>query len=480
MKTKIETFALSCLGLFLLLSGCSVGPNYHPPRPNVPKQWSETMTNGVTNLSATNAAWWKTFHDPELDSIIARALHSNLDLRLAGERVREARAARGVVAADYWPSVDASSSFLQEKISKNGFPTFPPTIALQANVYQTGFDAAWEVDVFGGTRRAVEAANADISAAEYGRRQTLVSLLGEVARDYVDARGYQRRLAIARQNIKSQSELLALTRERFKAGLNSDLDVQQQATLLATTEAQVPSFEFGFKDSVYRLGVLLAQPPGALLKELSTAAPIPPAPPVVPVGLPAELLQRRPDIQRAERQLAAANARIGVAMADLFPKFSLTGDVGLQSISTSDWITAGSRFWTVGPTAQWRIFDAGRIRSNIRVQNARQEEALTQYEQTVLASLEDVETALTSYAQESIRRQSLERAVQSSQQALELSDQLYRNGLADYLSVLESQRSLYQNEDLLTQSEQQVTLNVVSLYKALGGGWENQNATALK
>jgi outer membrane protein TolC len=213
----------------------------------VPGHWSETLANGVTNSSATNAAWWKTFHDPELDSIIARALNSNLDLRLAGARVREARAARGVVAADYWPSMDASSSFAQERISSNGFPTFPPSIPLQANVYQVGFDATWEVDVFGGTRRAVEAANADISAAEYGRRQTLVSLLGEVARDYMEARGFQRRLAIARENIKSQGEVLALTQERFHAGLSSDLDVQQAATLLATTEAQVPTFVTGFK-----------------------------------------------------------------------------------------------------------------------------------------------------------------------------------------------------------------------------------------
>jgi multidrug efflux system outer membrane protein len=323
------------------------------------------------------------------------------------------------------------------------------------------------LDVFGGTRRAVEAANADISAVEYGRRQALVSLLGEAARNYVEARGFQRRLAIARQNITSQQEELALTRERFRAGLTSDLDVQQAATLLATTEAQVPSFETGFKESAYRLGVLLAQPPGALLEELLEATPIPSVPPEVPVGLPAELLQRRPDIERAERELAAANARIGVAVADLFPKFSLTGDAGLQSISASDWFSAGSRFWSFGPTVQWRIFDAGRIRANIRVQNARQEEALVQYEQIVLASLEDVESALTSYAQ-------------SGQQALEIADQLYRSGLADYLSVLEAQRSLYQNQDALAQSEQQIALNVVALYKALGGGWESLEPTAMK
>jgi NodT family efflux transporter outer membrane factor (OMF) lipoprotein len=226
--------------------------------------------------------------------------------------------------------------------------------------------------------------------------------------------------------------------------------------------------------------VLLAQPPGALLEELSQEMPIPVAPSEVPVGLPSELLQRRPDIQRAERELAAATAQIGVAVADLYPKFSLTGDVALQSVSAGDWFSSGSRFWSFGPTAQWRLFDAGRIRANIRVQNARQEQALTQYEKTVLGSLEDVENALTAYAQENIRHQALARAVQSSQQALDISSQLYQNGLADYLRVLESQRSVYQNQDALAQSDSAVALSLVTLYKALGGGWEDSPRTAMK
>jgi NodT family efflux transporter outer membrane factor (OMF) lipoprotein len=446
----------------------------------MPAQWTSPSTSVETNLPPADAAWWKTFHDPEFDSLIERALRSNLDLHMAGARVREARASRGVVAADYWPNADAAGSFTQERISKNGYPPFPPGTPLQANVYQAGFDAAWELDVFGGTRRAVEAADAGISAAEYGRRDVLVSLLGEVGRNYVEARSFQRRLAITRSNIAAQQDILALTRDRFKAGLTSELDIRQAETLLAATEAEVPSLETGFKQSAHRLGVLLAQPPGALLEELSQEMPIPVAPSEVPVGLPSELLQRRPDIQRAERELAAATAQIGVAVADLYPKFSLTGDVALQSVSAGDWFSSGSRFWSFGPTAQWRLFDAGRIRANIRVQNARQEQALTQYEKTVLGSLEDVENALTAYAQENIRHQALARAVQSSQQALDISSQLYQNGLADYLRVLESQRSVYQNQDALAQSDSAVALSLVTLYKALGGGWEDSPRTAMK
>ena len=247
---------------------------------------------------------------------------------------------------------------------------------LDYNLYNASFDAAWELDIFGGTRRAVEAANAEIGAAEFGQRDVLVSLLAEVARNYIGARAYQQRLAITRQNIQVQQEILNLTSNRFQNGLSSDLDVQQATALLTATEAEVPSLETGFDQSVHHLAVLLGQQPGALLDEMSAEKPIPLTPPAVPVGLPSDLLQRRPDVQRAERELAAATARIGVAKADLFPKFSLTGIAGLQSISAGNWFDYASRYWSAGPTVQWEIFEAGSIRANVRVQNARQEQAL--------------------------------------------------------------------------------------------------------
>jgi NodT family efflux transporter outer membrane factor (OMF) lipoprotein len=469
------------LGL-IVLSGCAVGPNYHQPNVTAPAHWGEPMTGGETNSSSSVAAWWKNFNDPELDSLIERAVKSNLDLTISAARVREARAQYRVTSADLWPTVGTSASYERQLQSKNqpiiGALPLPASVPFENNVYQAGFDASWEIDVFGGKRRATEAAKAEVAAAEFGRRDTLVTLLGEAARNYVEARGYQRQLTIARQNITAQEEDLAITQDRFKHGLSSDLDVQQAATLLATTRSQIPTLEMNLQTSIHRLGVLLAQPPGALLEELSTVAPIPAAPPEVPVGLPSELLLRRPDVQKAERQLAAATAQIGVATADLFPKFSLTGAVGYESVSASDWFAGASKFWSLGPTVQWNIFDAGRIRANIKVQNARQEQALANYEQTVLVSFEDVENALVGYAKEQVRRRSLEDAVKSSQESLRLANQLYANGLANFINVLDAERSLYQAQDQLVQSERAVSTNLISLYKALGGGWENAEREA--
>jgi NodT family efflux transporter outer membrane factor (OMF) lipoprotein len=345
-------------------------------------------------------------------------------------------------------------------------------VPFENNVYQTGFDASWELDLFGGTRRAVEGGRAEVAAAEFGRRDALVTLLGEVGRNYVETRGYQRRLAIVHKNIKAQAEALAITRDRFKSGLTSDLDVQQAATLLATTQAEIPTLENQIQTSIHRLSVLLALPPGTLLTELTKESPIPATPPRVPVGLPSDLLCRRPDVQQAERQLAAATARIGVATADLFPKFSLTGAAGFESVSTSDWFTAGSRFWSLGPTVQWRIFDAGRIRANIRVQNARQEQALANYEKAVLNAFEEVEDALVGYAKQQERLRLLADAVHSSQDSLQMANQLYAKGLASFINVLDAERSVYQAEDALAQSDRAVSQNLIALYKALGGGWE--------
>jgi NodT family efflux transporter outer membrane factor (OMF) lipoprotein len=476
MKYRSQILLAGAALGFVLFQGCAVGPNFQPPKTTVPAQWSAPMAGGETNLEPSLASWWKTFNDPQLDSLVERAARTNQDLRIAEARVREARAFYRIASSQLWPTVDAGGSYARENQSKNqpilGSLPMPSGIPYENNVYQAGFDASWEIDVFGGNRRAVEAGKAEVAAAEFGRRNVLVTLLGEVARNYVELRGCQRRLEIATNNLKTQEEALALAQDRFKNGLTSDLDVQQAATLLANTRAAIPMLEAGIQGYIHRLGVLLGQPPEALLAELSAPAPIPSAPPNVPAGLPSELLRRRPDIQQAERQLAASTARIGVATADLFPKFSLTGVAGYESTSASDWFAGGSKFWSLGPTVQWRIFDAGRIRANIRVQDARQEQALAAYEKTVLMSFEDVENSLVAYAKEQIRRRSLEDAVTSSQDSLHLANQLYGNGLASFINVLDAERSLYQAEDALVQSDKAVTQNLIGLYKALGGGWE--------
>jgi outer membrane protein, multidrug efflux system len=399
---------------------------------------------------------------------------SNLDLRIAQSRVREARAQYSGAVANLWPTVDAGGGYARVR----GPEQLPALGALHLpsdgeNLQIAGFDASWEIDVFGGKRRAVEAAKAQLSGAEFSQRDVLVTLLGEVARNYVDLRGYQRRLAIANENIEAQEKSLGITQNRFTNGLARDLDVQQAKTVLATTRAEVPTLESKVQTTMHRIEVLLGQQAGTLRTELVAAMPIPAQPPQVPIGLPSELLLRRPDVSHAERQLAAATANIGVAKSDLFPKFYLTGLGGLESASASDWFTAGSRFWSVGPTVQWRIFDAGRIRANIKVQNARQQQALSAYEQTVLTAFEEVEDNLVLYAKEQTRRSSLEDAVLASQKSLDTGNKLYASGLTDFLRVLDAERSLYNAQDALAQSDRTISANLVALYKSLGGGWES-------
>lgn len=462
--------------LAAVTAGCAVGPDYSQPSGSAPARWSEALAGGEMAAPDTVTDWWRTFNDPELDSLIERAVHSNPDLRIAQARVREARAQYGVALAALAPSADTSGADGRQQASHHqpviGSVPLPPSTPFDNQVYQAGVDASWEIDVFGGRRREAEAARAEVGASEFDRRATLMVLLGEVARNYVDVRGCQRRLAIAAENIEAQRQGVAIARDRFAHGLATDLDVEESSTLLEQTQAGVPALEAAQQASVHRLGVLLGQDPGALLTELSARAPIPAAPEIVPVGLPSGLMLRRPDVLRAERKLAAATADIGVATSDLFPKFYLTGAAGYQSVSAGDWFSSASSFWSIGPSVQWRIFDAGRVRAAIKVQDARQEEALAAYEGTVLRAFEDVENGLVSYAKEQVRRRSLEEAVTSSRRSLDLANRLYAGGLTDFLRVLDAERSLYDAEDRLAQSDKAISGDLIALYEALGGGWQ--------
>jgi outer membrane protein, multidrug efflux system len=474
-KRLHHRFVFAALAL-VLSAGCSVGPDYREPKLGVPASWQEGQQKGVDTRSVEMTRWWTTFSDPLLDSLVERAVQSNFDLRIAEARIREARASRAVVAAGAWPTVDILGSYSRNRTSENALAlgTLAPQGGgqLEQDLFKTGFDASWEIDVFGGVRRGVEAADATTAASVESRRDVLVTLLGDVAKNYIDLRGFQRRLAVARANLKAQQDTLELTRIRFQAGLTSDLEVAQAEAQANTTAAQIPTLEASLKQSAYSLDLLLGLAPGALWNELSNETAIPILPPEVLVGLPSELLRRRPDIRVAERRLAAATAQVGSAMADLFPKFSLTGLAGLQSISASDWFTGRSRYWSIGPTITWPIFDAGRIRANIEIRNAQQEQALNQYEKTVLAALGDVEKSLVSYSREQVRQRSLAEAVAANRRAVEMANELYIRGLNDFLNVLDTQRSLYAAENDLAQSEATMASNLVALYKALGGGWE--------
>ena len=469
MKSKL-TFVLPLVAG--LLAGCAVGPNYQPPKSTAPASWSTAQFGGVTNTAAPAIEWWKTFNDPVLNSLIGRAIAANLDVRIAAGRLREARAIR---AGAYWnlgPTINASGSYLDRQTSKNAQTG---ALKLHTDLYDAHFDASWEIDIFGGLRRQVQEANALFQTVEEDQHAVRVSTLAEVARNYIEVRGYQRRHAIAADNIHAQTEAVAIARARFNAGLTSELDMQQATALLATTRAQLPALDTATQQGIHQLGVLLGQPPGALRAELSGGAPIPVTAPVIPVGLPSELLRRRPDVRRAERQLAADTAVIGVATAELFPKFSLLGTGGLQSLSAGDWFTGGSKYWTAGPTVRWRLIDFGHVRSQIRAANAHAEQTLAAYEKTVLVAFADVENALVASANEQVRQAALAEAVAANRRALELANELYTKGLGNFMNVLDAERSLYQTADQLADSERAVADNLVALYKALGGGWETTN-----
>lgn len=483
MKNRIAHAFCLFLALTVFAAGCKVGPTYHPPQAATPAGFSSaSREGGITNdPSVSLAEWWTVFGDAQLTALIRRAGASNLDLRIAAARVREARAQRGVTRAALLPQVGSQADYSRSRVSENSFNGPPPAAgqSLGNNLFDAALDMSWEIDVFGGTRRAVEAAQSELQAGIESARDMLVTVIAEVGLGYLDLRGAQRQWVVARENLRTQEDTLALTRDRFQAGLASELDTARATAQVAATRAQIPPLEEAQQRAMHRLCVLLGKPPGELESQLMVAGPIPTAPPRVPLGLPSDLIRRRPDIRRAEQHLAAATAQIGVATSDLFPRFHLTGAAGVRSVEASDLLDGGSRFWSLGPSIRWPILSAGRIRQNIRTQDARQEQALLRYEQTVLNSLEEVENALVAFGREQERHRALEAAAQASSRSVTLADERYRGGLADFLDVLEAQRSLLAAQDSLVQCERRLGQELVRLFKSLGGGWQSSDLAAL-
>ncbi len=483
--------SLATMLSLLLLIGCTVGPNYKRPQVSVPNQWTVAPARGTATKPPETDAWWSSFQDPELNSLVERAVGRNLDLKLALERVQESRAVSGLARSGYFPTVnaDVSAARLRGGFNQGVIHAVPSSIGSSAgsslispfetNVFQGNLGASWELDVFGGIRRGVQASRADAAAQEENRRDVLVILLGDVGNNYTQLRGFQRRLEIANKNIKTQQDTVDLTSARAKAGLATELDVSRAAAQLDTTQAVVPTLLTGIDVSIHRLSVLLGEEPGALRSELETTSPIPSPGPDADVGLPSDLLERRPDIRRAEAQLAAATARIGEAKAELFPRFVLTGTAGRQATQLHDLTLGLGNFFSVGPGISLPLFTGGRIRSNIAVQTARQREAVISYRSTILNALEEVENALVNYSDEQDRRDRLDQAVEQSRLAVNLADDQYRAGLVDFLSVLDAQRDLYASEDQLVQSQTSVTTDLVGLYRALGGGWSVESVISM-
>ncbi len=397
---------------------------------------------------------------------------ANLSVQEAEARVRAARALRSVAAADLLPTVNTDGGYSRFRSSENApGASRGSTNGHVENLYQAGFDASWELDLFGGIRRSVEAADADVGASIEDLRDVLVSLLGEVATVRQLPRSGQQR-EIAENNVATQQATLELTRRRFAAGLASELDVARAEAQVATTAAQIPTLETEESLAIHRLTVLLDAPLEEIRAELAPTVPIPQADPSIPIGLPSELLRRRPDIRRTERQLAAATARIGVATADLYPRVTLLGVAGLESFRTSDFFDPASKFYSLGPALLWPVFDGGKIRAEIAVEDARAQELLAAYRLSILGAIAEVEDALVALDREKKRGEELAAAVRANQRAATLARQLYGEGLTDFLSVLDAERSLFESQDAFVASERSATLDLVALYKALGGGWE--------
>ncbi|MGC9966998.1 MAG: efflux transporter outer membrane subunit [Syntrophobacteraceae bacterium] len=463
-----------CGWIVLMTSGCMVGPDYHSPHPEVPSGWAgvtqapAAQPSVPTSQPAELTQWWKQFDDPMLAQLVEDALRANLDVQLAVARLRQARAARGIAAAGLWPSVGASADY------QRGQPVTTHGAAGQGqDLYQLGFDAVWEIDLFGGQRRNVESANANVHASIESISDAQVSLAAEVALNYVQLRGYQQEIVIAQKNLKAMQNTALITRQRSNAGFSSALDVANADASVSTTEAQIPVFEIAAQQSIYALSVLLARPPAYLLDQLAPTGSIPGVPAQVPAGLPSDLLRRRPDIRQAEAQLHAATARIGVATADLFPKFSLTGAVNWQDNLLNTWWTAASKTYSFGPSVTWQVFQGGAIVSNIREQEALRDQAFITYRKIVLSAFQDVENALIAFIREQDHNKLIKESVAANSIAVDLSLKLYTEGLLDFLNVLVAQRSLYAAEDALVQSNRNVAADLIALCKALGGGWES-------
>ncbi|HLX62807.1 MAG TPA: efflux transporter outer membrane subunit [Planctomycetota bacterium] len=488
---------LLTLLLLPFLAGCTlaVGPSYHPVQVQVPSSFpavaqslsvppatpadakpAPTQPGAAIPVSLPPAEnltdWWVVFNDPTLTKLVAESMEGNLDLKQACLRIYQARASRGIIVSGLFPQLDytGSANTSRTPVLGHGGRGF---IGRTSNFFTHGLDAAWELDFFGGTRRAVESADASIEAAVEDRRDAMVTLAAEIGTNYIALRGFQKELVIARENVVSQQKSVDLTEKKQKAGISNALDVANAKALVASTRAQIPVLETAAQEAIYALGVLLGRDPNALDEELNKGGPIPPPPPSIPVGLPSDLLQRRPDIRAAQARVHAATAQIGVAKADLFPKFSLTGSAGFQGQKQSALVSWAQRAYSFGPSVDWSIFSAGKVQCNIVLQRLLEAASEVTYRQSVLTALQDVDSAAYAYAKEKEHRDILADEVKQFQRVVELSLDLYQKGATDFLNVIIAQRSLYQAQDELVQSERALSLDIVALYKALGGGWND-------
>jgi multidrug efflux system outer membrane protein len=450
-----------------LLAGCaSVGPDYKAPA-EAPVTFKNAAQPGLA-AGEVDAAWWRQFEDPILDDLVARARAGNNDLAVAVARLRQARAIFDSSGRDGWPTVTAAAGYEGGRLSES--QTFPGE-ARKFESYSAGFDAAWEIDLFGHVRRSIEAAKADAQAAEASLRDVQVTVAGDVARNYFQLRSAQRRLDVARQNLDNERETLRITEARYGAGRGTELDVASATARVQATEASVPPLVAEEKRAEHRLAILTGARPGELAVDLAPKD-FPPLAKEIPIGRPEDLLRRRPDIRIAERNLAGATARVGIATADLFPRLSLTGFLGFVASRGSSLGTAASQSWFAAPTLSWAAFDLGRAKDRLHASEAVADGQLAAYRQTVLLALEETENAFVNYGEAQRQLEHLMEQARYSARAAQLAQVRYREGATDFLTLLDAQRTQLQAEDAVAVAEAQVYTGVVAIYKALGGGWQ--------
>lgn len=467
MSCKRTLSPLALLLAVALMAGCAtVGPDYQKPQTEMADAWQTQADPAMLPQQELVQQWWTLFNDPVLNRLIEKASKGNLDLLVAVARVDETRARLGVASGEQFPDLDASGDVTRHQ-SRN----HPNGVGYEETLYNTGLGASWELDLFGRIRRSVQVASAEYEATEEDRTDVLISVYASVSEAYLGIRTAQARLAAAHANIASQREILGLTRVRFKHGLATDLDVAQAERFLASAESQVPPLRISMWENLNNLAVLLGQRPGTLQQELMQPAPIPLPPTKATVGVPADLLRQRPDIRGAERRLAAQTARIGVATADLYPRFSLSGTFGYEAVNSQDLFNPASQIFSFGPSLRWNIFSGGSIRNEIKAQDALTRQTLLAYEQSVLNALREVENALKAYVEDRVRLEALERSVAAARRSVKLSINLYKQGLVDFQPVLDAQRDQFDFENQLAVAKGDSAANFVRLYTALGGGW---------
>jgi outer membrane protein, multidrug efflux system len=458
--------------LALFAAGCA-GRSAQIPRIAAPTTWNAAQDDpAVRTDRALLAEWWKTFEDPLLDSLVSRAVQGNLDLRMAVERLREARAAsRGTTASELLPGGNISGTY-----SDRSGAAGTSSRNSGSGLYQVGFDAGYELSFFGGTASTIGAAKADALAAEEGFNNALVSVAAEMARNYVGLRQTQQSLELSRKTLAAQEEMLRLTEVRRKAGLVSDLDVTRATAQVQSIRSDIPALEARAAQAMNAIAVLAGVQPGPLQAELSAQGSIPASPAAVPVGLPSDLLRRRPDIRMSEREIQGAAARVGVAVSNLYPKFSLTGQTGGASGTLLSILSGAARLWSFGSGMSWGLLNYPATKANIEAAKAREQQSVTAYEKSILTALQEVEDSLAAYSKEKERLASLIEAAEANRRAVDLANLRYTRGLSSFLDVLDAQRSLYSAEAALNQSQGAIATDLVALYKALGGGWPGANS----